>query len=136
MLVNSKKLLINAREEQYAIGAFNITGFETALGIIAAAEQEKSPVILAISEKTIDYMGLEVVYAISRSLADKATVPVVIHFDHGRNFPLVWRSVEIGFTSVMLDVSKMPKNKRIPFVKKFAERCHVRNVSVEVEEDV
>jgi len=136
MLVNSKKLLKQARAEQFAVGAFNITSLETALGIIAAAEEEKSPVILAISEKTIDYMGLEVVYAISRSLADKATVPVTIHFDHGRNFPLVWRAVEIGFSSVMLDVSKMDTNKRIPFVKKFAERCHVRNVSVEVEEDV
>ncbi len=136
MLVNCKQILTKADQERYAIGGFNITSLETALGIIQAAEEQKSPVILQISEKTIDYMGLEVVTSIARTLADRASVPIAVHFDHGRNFELVWRSIEIGFSSVMLDVSKMPQGERIPFVKEFALRAHQRNVTVEVEEDV
>lgn len=136
MLVNCKNILAKADQERYAIGGFNITSLETALGIIQAAEDQNSPVILQISEKTIDYMGLEVVTSIARTLADRATVPVAVHFDHGRNFDLVWRSIEVGFSSVMLDVSKMPEKERTPFVKDFVVRAHQRNVTVEVEEDV
>ncbi len=136
MLVNLKQILAKADREHYAVGGFNMTTLESALGIVEAAEAEKSPVILQITEKTIDYMGLEVAYAIAKALADKATVPVVIHFDHGRNFPLVEQAVAIGFSSVMLDVSKMPENERIPFVKEFTRRAHRRNVTIEVEEDV
>lgn len=136
MLVNCKKMLEKADADRYAVGGFNITSLETALGIIQAAEDQKSPVILQISEKTIDYMSLEVVSNLARTLADRAKVPVAVHFDHGRNYDLVWRSIEMGFSSVMLDVSKMPENERILFVKDFAMRSHQRNVTVEVEEDI
>ncbi len=136
MLVNLKHILHQAKKEKYAVGGFNMTTLESALGIIEAAEAQKSPVILQISEKTIDYMGLEVAVAIARALADKAEVPVVIHFDHGRNFPLVDQAIKMGFSSVMLDVSKMAERERIRFVKAFSAKAHRYGVTVEVEEDV
>lgn len=136
MLVNLKHMLQKADDGHYAIGGFNITSLETALAIIEAAEQEKSPVILQVSEKTIEYMGLDVAFAIAKTLADRAPVPVAIHFDHGRNFPLVGQAIEIGFTSIMLDVSHLHERERIPFVKEFVKKAHRRSVTVEVEEDV
>jgi len=135
MLVNLNAVLKNADEEKYAIGGFNITTLESALAIIEAAEEEKSPVILQISEKTIDYMGLDVAFAIAKTLADRSPIPVVIHFDHGRNFVLVEQALKTGFSSVMLDVSKMERDKRIPFVKDFTAHARKFGVSVEAEED-
>ncbi len=136
MLVNIKKMLAHADEKHYAIGGFNITSLETAMAIIAAAEEEHSPVILQISEKTIDYMGLDLAFAIAKTLVDRVEVPVAIHFDHGRNFPMCEDAIKIGFSSIMLDVSKMPVAERIPFISDFVKRAHRRGVTVEVEEDM
>jgi fructose-bisphosphate aldolase, class II len=136
MLVNLKTVLKKADELEYAVGGFNITTLESAMAIVQAAEQEQSPVIFQISEKTIDYMGLEVAYAITKTLADQSPVPVVIHLDHGRNFKLAEQALKIGFSSIMLDVSKMEKDKRIPFVAQFVKKAHKLGASVEAEEDM
>src|SRR5690349_5569048 len=119
MLVNLSGILHKADVGHYAIGGFNMTTLESAMAIVAAGEAENSPVILQISEKTIDYMGLDLAFAVAKTLADRVKIPVAIHFDHGRNFPLVQQAADIGFSSVMLDVSKMEPAKRIPFVKEF-----------------
>ncbi|QQG50213.1 MAG: class II fructose-bisphosphate aldolase [Candidatus Berkelbacteria bacterium] len=135
MLVNLTKILALADEGHYAIGGFNMTTLESAMAVVEAGEQEDSPVILQISEKTIDYMGLDLAFAIAKTLADRAKVPVCVHFDHGRNFELVEQSLRTGFSSVMLDVSQMEKNKRIPFVKDFTLKAHRLGATVEAEED-
>lgn len=135
MLVNLRAILSQAKRERYAIGGFNMTTLESAMAIVEAAEIEKSPVILQISEKTIDYMGLDLAFAIAKTLADRAVVPVCIHFDHGRNFPMVEQALKIGFSSVMLDVSKMSYSQRIPFVKEFTTKAHRQGATVEAEED-
>lgn len=135
MLVNLNAVLKKADEQHYAVGGFNITTLESAMAIVEAGEQEKSPVIIQVSEKTIDYMGLDIAFAITKTLADRADIPVVIHFDHGRNFELVADSLKTGFSSVMLDVSKLEQKKRIPFVKKFTANAHHLGATVEAEED-
>ena len=135
MLVNLSQILQKADEGNYAIGGFNITTLESAMAIVEAGEQEQSPIILQISEKTIDYMGLDLAFAIAKTLADRADIPVAIHFDHGRNFELVQKAMEIGFSSIMLDVSQLARDERIPFVKDFTARAHHRSVTVEAEED-
>ncbi len=135
MLVNLSNILHQADLGKYAIGGFNMTTLESAMAIVEAGDQERSPIILQISEKTIDYMGLDLAFALAKTLADRTDIPVAIHFDHGRNFELVQKAVDIGFSSVMLDVSKMEPKERIPFVKDFTARAHRRKVSVEAEED-
>ncbi len=135
MLVNLSHILRKADEGKYAIGGFNMTTLESAMAIVEAGEQEKSPIILQISEKTIDYMGLDLAFAIAKTLADGAEIPVCTHFDHGRNFELVQKAADIGFSSVMLDVSKMARIERIPFVKEFTTRAHRHKITVEAEED-
>lgn len=135
MLVNTTEMYKLAEEHKFAIGGFNMTSLESAMAIVEAAQIERSPVILQISEKTIDYMGLDLVFASAKTLADRVDVPVAIHFDHGRNFELVSKAMDIGFSSIMLDVSHMEEKERIPFVKDFTARAHKRHISVEVEED-
>lgn len=136
MLVNLKKVLERAQKEQYAVGSFNMTVPESAIGIIEAAESERSPVIIEISEKTVDYLGLDLTASIAITLAHRATIPVVVHFDHGRNFPLVRQSIEKGYSSVMLDVSKVDEKDRVKFVKDFVDFAHKKQVTVEAEEDI
>ncbi|MEK7535285.1 MAG: class II fructose-bisphosphate aldolase, partial [Patescibacteria group bacterium] len=70
MLVNLSNILAKADKESYAIGGFNMTTLESAMAIVEAGEKEKSPIILQISEKTIDYMGLDLAFAIAKTLAD------------------------------------------------------------------
>lgn len=136
MLVNLSKILRDADEKRYAVGGFNMTSLETALAISQAAVAERSPVILQISEKTVDYMGLDVAFAIANTLANRVDVPMVIHLDHGKNFKLCEEALKIGFSSVMLDVSKMARDERIPFVKDFIAKAHRLGATVEVEEDI
>lgn len=136
MLVNLSSMLAHADDHRYAVGGFNITSLETALGIAAAAEAEHSPVIFQISEKTVDYMGMDIAVAIARTLGERVTVPAAIHLDHGKNFELCEQALVSGFTSIMLDVSKLPIGERIPFVKDFVSRAHRKGVTVEVEEDI
>src|SRR3989344_6326074 len=135
MLVNLSHILAKADREKYAIGGFNMTTLESAMAIVEAGEQEQSPIILQISEKPIDYMGLDLAFAIAKTLRERADIPVAIHFDHGRNFELVQKAMEIGFSSIMLDVSQLARDERIPFVKDFTARAHHRSVTVEAEED-
>jgi fructose-bisphosphate aldolase class II len=136
MLVNTGRILLAAQAGRYAVGGFNITSLESALGIIAGAEAEKSPVILQVSEKTVDYMSLEVAYAIARALADKSPLPVAVHLDHGKNFELAERALRQGFSSIMLDVSKLPLAERIPKVRAFVTKAHKNGATVEAEEDI
>lgn len=135
MLVNLTKILPRAREGKYAIGAFNMTALETALAIIEAAEEEHSPVILQISEKTIDFMGFELSLTVARMLADNAKVPVAVHLDHGKNLELVTKAIESGYPSIMADLSTIDPDKRIKIGKELVEQAHQMNVTVELEED-
>lgn len=135
MLVNLSKILPPARAQRYAVGGFNITSLESAQAIVAAAESCKSPVILQISEKTVDYMGLEVAYAIASTCAENSTVPIAVHFDHGRNIELLKKSIQIGFTSAMIDVSKLPRDEKIRQTKTFVDFANKYRVTVEAEED-
>jgi fructose-bisphosphate aldolase class II len=136
MLVNLSKMLKIADEKRFAVGGFNMTSLETALGILQAAEKEQSPVILQISEKTADYMGLDIAFAVAHTLAHRTKVPMAIHLDHGKNFELCEQALAIGFSSIMLDVSKLNRDERIPFVIDFVKRAHRKGVTVEVEEDM
>ncbi len=136
MLVNLKEMLNRADQGRYAVGGFNITSLETALAISEAAEVERSPAILAISEKTINFMGMDLAVAIARTLANRVTVPIAVHLDHGRNFELTNLALRAGFTSVMLDVSKVAKEKRITQVRQFVKIAHRSGITVEAEEDI
>ncbi len=133
MLVNTKKIFEKANKEFYAIGAFNVSNIEMINAIVAAAEEEKSPVILQISEKAIAYAGLEQLAAAAKIAASNARVPVAIHLDHGSSAEIAKKCIEAGFTSVMIDMSHQPFKENVQITKEVVKLAKKKNVSVEAE---
>ncbi len=85
-----------------------MTNIETTQAVISAAEELKSPVIVQTSEKALDYAGFDNLVSIVLGMAKKSTVPVVVHLDHGRSVEIAKKCLVAGFTSVMLDLNKLP----------------------------
>ncbi|OLO27874.1 fructose-1,6-bisphosphate aldolase, class II [Alkalihalophilus pseudofirmus] len=135
-LVSMKEMLNKALKEGYAVGQFNINNLEWTQAILDAAEQEKSPVILGVSEGAARYMGgFKVVTAIVKALIEESniTVPVAIHLDHGSSFEKCKAAIDAGFTSVMIDASHSPFEENVKVTRQVVEYAHERGVSVEAE---
>jgi len=132
-LVASKQLLQRALEEHFAIGAFNANNMEMVQAIVEAAEEERSPVILQVSQGAIKYAGLEYAAELVKIAARAATVPVVLHLDHGTDFAQNIRCLRAGFTSLMYDGSSEPFDKNVEITRKLCEIAHYVGVSVEGE---
>ena len=133
MLVTGEEILQDAHKNGYAVGAFNINNMEIIQAIIEAAEETKSPVILQASQGGIKYAGIEYISALAKVAAERATVPVAVHLDHGTDFEQVVKCIRYGFTSVMVDASKYPLEENIAMTKKVIEIAHAAGVSVEAE---
>jgi fructose-bisphosphate aldolase class II len=135
-LVSMKDMLNKALEGKYAVGQFNINNLEWTQAILAAAEQEKSPVILGVSEGAARHMGgfKTTVMMVQGLMEDmKITVPVAIHLDHGSSFEKCKEAIDAGFTSVMIDASHHPLEENIQTTFKVVEYAHSKGVSVEAE---
>ena len=116
------------------VGAFNVIQLEHAEALVAAAEQTGLPVVLQISENAVRYHGsLAPIALATRNLAERATVPCVLHLDHAVNEPLVDEAVELGFTSVMYDGSRLGDEANRTATRAVVQRCHAAGVSVEAE---
>jgi len=133
MLVTGNKILQDAHEKGYAVGAFNVNNMEIIQAIIGAAEETQSPVILQASQGGIGYAGVEYIAALVKVAAEKASVPVALHLDHGTDFEQVMLCLRHGFTSVMIDASRFPLEENIAETKKIIEIAHSMGVSVEAE---
>ena len=135
-LESMKDMLNKALEGKYAVGQFNINNLEWTQAILGAAEQEKSPVILGVSEGAARHMGgfKTTVMMVQGLMEDmKVTVPVAIHLDHGSSYDKCKEAIDAGFTSVMIDASHHPIEENIETTKKVVEYAHSKNVSVEAE---
>lgn len=116
--VNSRELLLDAQRHGYAVGAFNVENMEMMQAIVAAAEAERAPVMLQTTPSTLKYAETAVFAAMARAMADKASVPVAMHLDHGDSFELCDTAVRDGYTSIMIDGSKLPLDKNIALVRR------------------
>ncbi|PZX05862.1 fructose-bisphosphate aldolase class II [Psychrobacillus insolitus] len=135
-LVSMKEMLEKGKKEGYAVGQFNINNLEFTQAILQAAEEEKSPVILGVSEGAAKYMGgfISVVYMVKGLMESyQTTVPVAIHLDHGSSFEKCKEAIDAGFTSVMIDASHHAFEENVEVTSKVVEYAHARNVSVEAE---
>lgn len=134
--VSMKELLQEAKEHHYAIGQFNINGLQWTKAILQAAEEERSPVIAAASDRIIDYLGgFKTVSAMVAALIEEMSisVPVVLHLDHGKNPERCKQAIDAGFSSVMIDGSHSPIDENIAMTKEVVSYAGIRNVSVEAE---
>lgn len=132
-LVPVAELLLQAQQGHYAVGAFNCNNMEIVQAIVAAAEAEKAPVIIQASQGAIKYAGVEFIGAMTRLAAEKTTVPVALHLDHGTSFAQVMQCVRNGFTSVMIDGSKHSLDDNIVLTNKVIEAVRPLGLSVEAE---
>jgi fructose-bisphosphate aldolase class II len=135
-LVSMTEMLNKAKAEGYAVGQFNLNNLEFTQAILQAAEEEKSPVILGVSEGAARYMGgfKTVVKMVEGLLEDyKITVPVAIHLDHGSSFEKCKEAIDAGFTSVMIDASHHPFEENVATTAKVVDYAHSKGVSVEAE---
>ncbi|MEE1011773.1 MAG: class II fructose-bisphosphate aldolase [Acutalibacteraceae bacterium] len=107
-LVSMAPLLRNAREGGYAVGSFSVSNMEMVLGVIKAIEETKSPAILQIAEVRLNHSPLEIIGPLMVAAAKNSSVPVAVHFDHGKTKEKIKQALDIGFTSVMFDGSHLP----------------------------
>lgn len=132
-LVTSEKMLCRAREKGYAIGAFNAENMEMAQAIIQAAEEANAPVMIQTTPGTVRYASLELYFANVAAIAEAARVPVAIHLDHGDSFSLAAKALRAGYTSIMIDGSKLPLEENIALTRSVVEMCRPCGVPVEAE---
>ena len=133
MLVRSTELLLDAQKNGYAVGAFNVENMEMVQAVIAAAEELQSPVIMQTTPSTLKYADADYFYANVAVAAKKASVPVVIHLDHGNSFELAMQAFRAGFTSIMIDGSHSVFEENIAITKSVVDVCHSAFVPVEAE---
>ena len=133
MLVTSKELLDDALKNHYAVGAFNVENMEMVLAVLAAAEESNSPVIMQTTPGTIKYAGVDFYFANIKAAAERTKIPVVCHLDHGNNFELAVRAFHSGYTSIMIDGSKLPFEENIALTRSVVDVCHAGNIPVEAE---
>lgn len=135
-LVRSNELLLDAQKNHYAIGAFNVENMEMLQAVIAAAEAENAPVILQTTPSTLKYAPTSLYFAMARAVAEKASVPVVIHLDHGNSFELCEKAAKDGYTSLMIDGSKLSLDENIQLTKKVVEMAKTYRVCPSVEAEL
>lgn len=132
-LVPSFEILQNARSEGRAIAALNFYNAETLHAHIRAANECDAPIILQTTESTINYLGIDMAVAMASAAAREIRRPVALHLDHGGSFELAERCIAAGYTSVMIDGSRLPFRENVELTRRVVSAAHAAGVSVEGE---
>ncbi len=130
-LVTMKHLL--DRAEGYAVGAFNASTPDMILDILTAAEQEQAPCILQVSWSALMFIGAPVFSTLAPELAKRVSTPVAVHLDHCTDLGQIEQAFGLGFTSVMIDASRLPIEENIKVTREVVRKAHARGISVEAE---
>jgi len=132
-LVNTQALFARASREGYAIGGFNVNNMEIVQGIVDAAEEKRSPLIFQVSAGARKYARHEYLVKLVEAALATSTVPIVLHLDHGEDFAICKSCIDGGFTSVMVDGSRLPFAENVALTRQVVEYAHARDVAVEAE---
>ena len=135
-LVRSKELLIDAQKNHYAVGAFNVENMEMIQAVVAAAEAENAPVILQTTPSTLRYADTSMFSAMAKVAAEKTFVPVAIHLDHGSSAQLCEQAARDGYTSLMIDGSKLSLKENIELTKKVVDMAKSYSICPSVEAEL
>lgn len=133
-IVNAKEIMVEAAKGKYAVGAFNITDLIQLEGVVDAAVEKKSPLIIQTSVKPSKFLGRDVLVAIFRTIAETAPIPICLHLDHCTEVDYCKACADSGYTNIMIDASKQSYEENIRQTKEIVDYCHsVGNISVEGE---
>lgn len=133
MLVNMKDLLKKAQEGGYAVGSFSVANMEMILGVVKAAEEMRSPIILQIAEVRLNHSPLKVIGPCMLAAAKNASVPVAVHLDHGTSLECIKEALDLGFTSVMFDGSHLPFEENVEKTKEVVALAKKYGAATEAE---
>ena len=133
-IVNAKEIMVEAAKGGYAIGAFNITDLIQLEGVVDAAIEKKSPLIIQTSVAPSKFLGRDVLVSIFRTIAEAAPIPICLHLDHCTDVDYCKACADSGYTNIMIDASKQAYEENIRQTKEIVDYCHsVGNISVEGE---
>lgn len=132
-LVTTKDMFEKSMKEHFAIGAFNVNNMEIIQGIVDAAAEQNSPVILQASSSAIKYARVPYLKKMIEAALEEHDIPVVLHLDHGPDFETCKMCIDNGFTSVMIDGSKYDFEENVALTKKVVDYAHSHGVVVEAE---
>jgi ketose-bisphosphate aldolase len=133
MLVHIGKIINKKMVGKYAVPAFNTQDLETTMGIVRAAEAQQAPVIVQTSEGSLEYAGIEELVGIMKAEGRGAKVPVALHQDHCKHEELIRKLIDLGYTSVMIDVSHLEYKENVKITRSVVKYAHKRGVWVQAE---
>ncbi len=133
VLVNTKEMLLKAKEGKYAVAAFNVYNLETVQAAVRVSEELQHPVIIALGERYFDTVDVEGFASLVQTIGAKSSVPVSLHLDHAYEKESIIRAIRAGFNSVMFDGSKFDLEENTRLTKEITEIAHMAGVSVEAE---
>lgn len=132
-LVTTEKMFKDAYDGGYAIGAFNVNNMEIIQGIVEAANELKSPLILQVSKGAREYANRTYLMKLVEAAVEETDIPIALHLDHGDSFELCKACIDDGFTSVMIDGSHLDYEENVALTKQVVEYAHSKGVVVEAE---
>ncbi len=133
MLVTTKELYLDAKQNGYAVGAFNVSSLEAIKAVLSAASNMDTNVVVETSENEMNYLEPEIVFAIVETLARKLPIKVGLHLDHGKSIEVVKRAIDAGYTSVHIDGSSLSYEENAKITKEVVDYAHDKGVTVEGE---
>lgn len=131
--ITTTDMLLHAKENHYAVAAFNVENMEMMQGVIAAAEKLDAPVILQTTPSTVKYGGMKYFYHNALAAAVDSPIPIALHLDHGNSFELAVQAMRAGYSSIMIDGSSLSLADNIKLTKKVLNVCHPVDIPVEGE---
>lgn len=132
-IISSKEILLKAREEGYAVPAFNMHNLETMQAILEGAWEKKSPLILAATPGTVKYLGMDYIVALVKVATNQYDIPLALHLDHCSDLGFLKACIDAGFRSVMIDASLEEYEENIRITKEAVGYAHKFGAAVEAE---
>lgn len=133
LISNVKELLLKAKKGKYAIPAYDYIDMDSCRVLCQAAESVHKPLILSYAEVLKDALSIEEAALIGKYMADQYNAPIVLHLDHGQTMECVYKAIDLGFSSVMIDASMMSFDENVAATKEIADYAHEKGVQVEAE---
>jgi fructose-bisphosphate aldolase class II len=132
-IVDMSDMLTHAYRNQYAIGALDVVSIDFIEGVVAAAEHCQAPIILSLAESHFEHYDFELLLAAVEKAAERTSVPVAIHLDHGASFEMAARAINLGCNGVMVDATAGGFEENLSLTRRIAEMAHACGVTVEGE---
>ncbi len=133
MFINISEELKKARNDGYAIGAFNTNNLEATKAICAAAKKCDAPIIIQTTPGAISYAGLRQIFEIVKTEIEETGISAALHLDHAKDFEIIKECIDIGYRSVMIDGSELSFAENVALTRKVVDYDRPKNVSVEAE---